>query len=84
MLNFGEDRKGRYQIEINLTGMLASGKFGDFFFVLQSVKIQKEYTNRKFTFFSTVMKTDATQNLYRPGQDLMVSLRLPDFKTIGA
>ena len=46
---------------MSLTGMLASGKFGDFFFVLHSVKIQKEYTNRKFTFFCTIMKTDTTK-----------------------
>jgi hypothetical protein len=38
--------------------MLASGKFGDFFFVLQSIKIQKEYTNQKFIFFCIGMKTD--------------------------
>ena len=67
---------------MNLTGMLASGKFGDFFFVLQSIQIQKEYTNRKFTFFSTGMKTDTAKpvqawtELEGPRR-----LRLPVFKT---
>jgi hypothetical protein len=50
--------------------MLSNRKFGDFFFVLQSIKIQKEYTNQKFIFFFIGMKTDAPKPIQAwPGHE---------------
>ena len=67
---------------MNLTGMMASGKFRDFFFVLQSIKIQKEYTNRKFTFFCKGMKT-YTSKPVQAWTGVEGEAEVPDFKTIG-